>query len=77
MATLRICISAKMAAKCRYDMALKDTLKKLNTQKSTSRGVLLGMLLKNSYKPNNLSSNMFIAWSSSLIINSMNTVKNL
>ena len=48
MAAFRVRISAKMAAKWRYDMALKDALKKLNTQKSTSRGIPLGMLLKNS-----------------------------
>ena len=46
MATLRVRISAKMAAKWRYDMALKDALENLNTQKSTSRRILSGMLLK-------------------------------
>ena len=63
-------------------MALKDALENLHTQKSTSRRILPSMLLKNSenseLKPENLSFNMFIAWwSSILIINSMNTVKNL
>ena len=48
MATLRVRISAKMAAKWRYDMALKDALENLNTQKSTLRRILSGMLLKNS-----------------------------
>ena len=61
--------------------ALKDALENVNTQKSTSRRILSGMLLRNSenseLKRKNLSSNMFIAWSSTLIINSMNTVKNL
>ena len=61
--------------------ALKDALENLTTQKSTSRRILSGMLLKNSenseHKLKNVSSNTFIAWSSTLIINSMNTVKNL
>ena len=48
MATLRVRVSAKMAAKWRYDRALKDALENLNTQKSTSRRILSGMLLKNS-----------------------------
>ena len=47
MAAFRVRISAKMAAKWRYDMALKDALENLNTQKSTSRRILPGMLLKN------------------------------
>ena len=58
--------------------ASKDALENLNTQKSTSRRILSGMLLKNSenseLKTKNLSSNMFIAWSCTLIVNSMNTV---
>ena len=57
--------------------ASKDALENLNT-KSTSRRILSGMLLKNSenseLKTKNLSSNMFIAWSCTLIVNSMNTV---
>ena len=48
MAILHVRMTAKMAAKWRYDLALKDALENLNTQKSTSRRILSGMLLKNS-----------------------------